>query len=62
MQSGLPNRRIADPLVISVGIVKCHTANNYRKLGVETWTQAIRASARPGTTVDQPLSGTGALA
>ena len=41
LDSGLPNREIADQLVISVGTVKRHTANIYAKLGVESRTQAI---------------------
>jgi LuxR family maltose regulon positive regulatory protein len=38
---GLPNREIADRLVISLGTVKRHTGNIYGKLGVDNRTQAI---------------------
>jgi LuxR family maltose regulon positive regulatory protein len=38
---GLPNRGIADRLVISLGTVKRHTGNIYGKLGVDNRTQAI---------------------
>jgi LuxR family maltose regulon positive regulatory protein len=38
---GLPNREIADRLVVSLGTVKRHTGNIYGKLGVDNRTQAI---------------------
>ena len=43
---GLSNQDIAERLVISVGTVKAHTSNIYRKLDVRTRTQAVaRAKA-----------------
>jgi LuxR family maltose regulon positive regulatory protein len=38
---GVPNREIADHLVVTVGTVKRHTGNIYGKLGVDNRTQAI---------------------
>jgi LuxR family transcriptional regulator, maltose regulon positive regulatory protein len=39
--SGKSNRRIATELFVSVGTVKTHTNNLYRKLGVHSRTQAL---------------------
>jgi ATP/maltotriose-dependent transcriptional regulator MalT len=41
MASGKSNRRVASELFISVGTVKTHTNNLYRKLGVHSRTQAL---------------------
>ena len=38
---GLTNQQIAERLVISLGTVKAHTSNIYRKLGVRNRTQAL---------------------
>jgi LuxR family transcriptional regulator, maltose regulon positive regulatory protein len=41
LASGKSNRRIASELFVSVGTVKTHTNNLYRKLGVHSRTQAL---------------------
>ena len=39
--AGKSNRRIATELFVSVGTVKTHLNNAYRKLGVHSRTQAV---------------------
>jgi LuxR family maltose regulon positive regulatory protein len=41
LASGKSNRRIASELFVSVGTVKTHTNNLYRKLGARSRTQAV---------------------
>jgi LuxR family maltose regulon positive regulatory protein len=41
LAAGLSNQEIADRLVLSQGTIKTHTHNLYRKLGVQSRTQAI---------------------
>jgi ATP/maltotriose-dependent transcriptional regulator MalT len=41
LATGRPNQEIADTLVVSIGTVKTHTNNIYRKLGVRNRTEAI---------------------
>ena len=46
--SGLSNREIAEQLVITVGTAKTHTINIYRKLDVNSRTQAIARATELG--------------
>jgi LuxR family maltose regulon positive regulatory protein len=45
---GLSNREIADRLIVGTGTVKTHINNIYRKLDVNSRTQAIRRARELG--------------
>ncbi|MEW5869726.1 MAG: LuxR C-terminal-related transcriptional regulator [Chloroflexota bacterium] len=48
IEQGLSNQQIAERLVISLGTVKAHTASIYRKLGVNSRTQALVQARESG--------------
>ena len=48
LAAGAPNKEIAEQLGIGLRTVKYHLEQTYRKLGVETRTQAVRAASDGG--------------
>ena len=46
LASGRPNKEVARDLFVSVGTVKTHTNNIYRKLGVHNRAEALAKARR----------------